>query len=348
MKSISKILVGAASVVALTVVSAPAAHAQCGAPQPFASVGLSMTFKQITIDTTGTDNTGKEIGRFWVANDSTRGNNFSGSCPSTNVDPLASWWDLCSLAATCGAAPSANRGINGSITALTCTANTCPDLVGDQLTVLVEEWAAGGPPGIGNTAFWVGFRVDTTQPVNASRNWDLSRVTGAVPANTTLPFLQFPTPVVTGSLRNLTGGVDTTNNYVDIGLNLHSAAGASNGAIADTATILSYDLCTFHGAGDPGRLRTNGWSCGSSVPYAGGAVTGNPFKVPCADAIDDTWVAIGMTFSGGAGPAVKSAMVGRAVQVECNPTIADPEPLKRPGLRPTQKKTGSTPTRSGR
>lgn len=350
MKSISKILVGVASVAALALMAAPAAHAQCGQPQPFASIGAAKAAQiQVSINTAGTDNTGKEIGRFWVSNDSTRGNNFGGSCPSTNADPLQSWWDSCGLAGSgCTATPTF-RGINASITGGSCLANTCPAIDGsDQMTFLVEEWGAGGPPGIGGTAYWIGFRVDVTA-TNANRFWNLARVTGNPPVNSTLNFLEFPTPQVTGSTRNLTGGVDTTNNFVDIGLNLHSASGAANTPIADGATLISYDLCTFHGAADPGRLRSAGWSCGSHVPYANGAVSGAPFKVPCSDILADTWVAVGVTFDGGAGPDVASALVGRAIRVECDPTIAEPEPLPRPGLRPTPKKGAtSKPVRSGR
>jgi hypothetical protein len=342
MKSLSKILVASACAALLAVAAAPVAKAQCSSAALFASIGnagaMQGGFKQVSVSTAGVDNTGKEIGRFWVGTNSGLGNNFAGTCPSTNtVDPSSSWWDLVG-----GTGP--DRGINGFFTGGTCTLNTCPDPGtgtgdGNQEVFLVEEWGPGGPPGVGGTAFWVAFRVDGTPA--AARIWDLSRVTGNPPVNTVLQFLEFPTPLVTASQRNVTGGVDTTNNYVDIGLNMHSGVGTTNSALPDNATVKAYDLCTFHGTtGDPGRLRTS-WNCTSSVTYTNAAVTGNPFKVACADVIGDTWVAIGVTFTGGAGPDVKSALVGRAIKVECDPTIADPEPVHRPGLRPTPKKGGT-------
>jgi hypothetical protein len=342
MKSISRILGGAALVAVLVMAAAPAAEAQCAPGQVFASIGLGTpmagSFKQVTVATAGKDNTGKELGRFWAAADSTKANNFGGTCPSTNLGvPADSWWDLVGT----------DRGISGGFTVGTCLLTSCPNPAAgaDQMVFLVEEWGPGGPPGVGGTAYWIALRVDGTPALG--RIWDLSRVTGNPPVNTVLPFLEFPTAQVTGSMRNLSGGVDTSNDYVDIGLNIHSGTGAGNVALADNLTATHYDICTFHGPADPGRLRSAGWNCSTSVSYDNGAKTGVPFKVACPTIVDDTWVAIGVTFSGGAGPAVKSNLVGRAIRVECDPTLAEPEPVKRPGLRPaTKKPVSGKPARS--
>jgi len=349
MKSILKVLAGAAVIAVLAVAAAPVANAQCAPAQVFASIGLfkpvSGGFKQVVVNTSGVQNAGNEIGRFWAAGNSGNANNFAGTCPSTAVSSLDSWWDLCANATNqCAGGATTFRGINGAFTGGLCTLSTCPNpgAGGDQMIFLIEEWGPGGPPGIGADAFWVAMRVDGTPA--AARLWDIARVSGNPPVNAVLPFNAFPVPQVTGSSRNLTGGVDTTNNYVDLGLNLHAISG-----VPDSASIVSYDLCTFHGPSDPGRLRSAGWTCTTSLPYTDAAKTGAAFKVPCADVINDTWYAVGATFNGGTGQPVKSAMVGRAIQVECDPTIAEPEPLKRPGLRPTApKKAASKPARSGR
>jgi hypothetical protein len=350
MKSILKVLAGAAAIAVLAVAMAPVANAQCAPAQNFASIGLFKPstggFKQVVVNTSGVQNAGKEIGRFWAAGNSGNANNFAGTCPSTNVAAtLDSWWDLCTNSVNqCAGGATTFRGINGNFTGGTCTLTTCPNpgAGGDQMIFLVEEWGPAGPPGIGQDAYWVAFRVDGTPA--AARLWDIARVTGNPPVNAVLPFNAFPVPQVTGSSRNLTGGVDTTNDFVDLGLNMHSIVG-----VTDAATVVSYDLCTFHGPGDPGRLRSAGWVCSASVPYTGAAKTGAAFKVPCAEITQDTWYAVGVTFNGGSGAPVKSELVGRAIQVECDPTIAEPEPLKRPGLRPTPKKpAASKPARSGR
>ena len=46
--------------------------------------------------------------------------------------------------------------------------------------------------------------------------------------------------------------------------------------------------------------------------------------------MNDTYIALGMTFEGGAGGDVQSALVGRATILECDPNLADPEPTERP------------------
>jgi hypothetical protein len=343
MRPICKILVGVTAVATLALLAAPAVQAQCATSQAFASVGSAMAAcagggcKQVSVSTAGVHNGGKEIGRFWVANDSARGNNFGGSCPSTAVITADSWWDVV----------GANRGLAGGITLGGCLANTCPsNVVGtDQMMFLVEEWGPGGPPGIGGTAFWIGMRTDPT-PTGSARVWDVARVSGVPPVNVTLPFLEFPKPIVTASSR-VGPNVSTTNNFVDIGLNMHASPVLS---VTDSASILTYDLCTFHGATDPGRLRSAGWSCttpgGGSIPYSNAAVSGAGFTVPCTDILADTWFAIGITFSGGSGPHVPSAMVGSAVQVECNPTIANPKPLDKPSFQPVPR--AKPAPRSGR
>jgi hypothetical protein len=58
--------------------------------------------------------------------------------------------------------------------------------------------------------------------------------------------------------------------------------------------------------------------------------------VPCNSQLKDSFIALGVSFDGGVGPDVPSALVGRAIQVECNPNIAVPEVKPRPGLTGTR------------
>lgn len=327
-----------ALVVAVAIATAPVAKAQCSPAQVFGSVGLAMGgAEQVDVTAGVAHNAGLEIGRFWAAANSNNANNFGGTCPSTNVVTADSWWDL--------VAGGPKRGIQGAITGGTCTASSCPSTVTDQMVWVVEDFGPTGPPGVGDTAFWIGFRVDSPGG-QAGRVWDLAKVSGNPTVNMTLPFLEFPTAVVTSSLRDtISGGVDTTQNYVDAGPNMHSATGAGNTPLPDNSTIVSYDICTFFGGGDPGRARQN-WNCDTHVPYANAGVVGNQFEVPCPNTVSDMYLAIGLTFDGGAGPDVLSSLVGRAIQVECNPDIADPEPMPhKPGIRPKKPAT-KTPART--
>jgi len=304
------------------VMTAPVATAQCAPGQVFGNTGLAMLgAAQVEVLTGAAENAGNEIGMFWRGDNSNFANNFGGTCPSTNVDGVSSWWVV---------TMAGNRGVSGGITINNCLANSCPGAT-DEMVWTIEEWGAGGPPGVGDTAYFIGWRVDAT-PADPARYWDLSRPTGEASLN----LLEFPVANVTGSLRAGTD-VNTTQAYADVGLNFYGQN--AGGAIADSATIKQYDVCTFVGASDPGRDRSS-WTCSQSVPYADAAASNVPVVVDCADTVNDTWVAIGVTFSGGAGPDVPSNLVGKATAIECDPNLADPDETVRPKIRP--KKTRRT------
>lgn len=316
MNSVCKLIL---TVAALAVIAVPAANAQCIPAQVFANTGLAMAgYAQVEVLTGTAENAGNELGSFWMANNSGFANNFGGGCPSTNAaDEASSWWVV---------TMAGNRGVAGELggggTVSPCQASSCPNVAEDEMIWLVEDYGPAGPPGVGDTAFFVAWRVDATPA--ESRTWDLARPTGAASLN----FLEFPIANVTASNRAGTD-VNTTQAYVDIGENVFGVN--ASGAIPDTASLVSYDVCTFVGADDPGRDRS-AWSCNQSVPYAGGPATGVPVTVDCADTANDTWVAIGVTFSGGGGASVPSKLVGKGTAIECDPNIADPE--ERPRIRP--------------
>lgn len=318
MKSVCKLILTAAAVAMIAV---PAANAQCIPAQVFGNTGLAMLgMLQVEVVTGTAENAGNEIGSFWAANNGAA-NNFAGGCPSTNTaDPASSWWVV---------TMAGNRGVNGALggggTVSPCIASSCPDVVADEMIYVVEDYGPAGPPGVGDTAFFVAWRVDAT-PAEA-RIWDLARPTGAANIN----FAEFPYAEVVSS--NKAGdNVNTTQRYVDLGLNVYGQN--AGGAIPDTASIVSYDVCTFVGADDPGRDRAL-WSCDQSVPYAGGDATGVSVVIDCSAQVD-TWVAVGATFVQGR----TSQLVGKATAIQCNPDLADPDLNQRPSIRP--KRTRST------
>jgi len=331
----------ALAAVALAAAAAPAALAQCAPAQHFASIGLAKpgqgAFAQVVVDTSLAEDAGHEIGRFWSAANSMEANNFGGSCPSTN--PVASadgWWQPCAKESQCNGGPPTHRGISGYLSGGTCTATSCPNpgAGGDQLVFLVEDWGAGGPPGIGAAAYWVAFRVDGT-PAPA-RLWDLGRVTGTPPVNATLPMRPFPVLQIKAAAKGPSAlSVVIVGDIEDLGSGMHSAVGDAGGAPPDSTTVKSYDLCTYFGPTEPGRLRSAGWNCNHSVPYQDAAAVGVYKELECPSKPQGFWeywwVATGITFHGGAGPDVQSTLVGRAIQISCE-TLAEPQP-RRPGVQ---------------
>jgi hypothetical protein len=310
MKSSFKVILSAAAVAAIVVMAAPAVNAQCAPAQIFGSTGLNKA-GMVQVELAGPVS-GHEVGSFWNAANSGTANNFGGTCP-------ASLWMAPRTA-------SGNRGISGGIGQSPCFANTCPT-PNDQMMFLVEDYGPGGPPGVGGTAYFTGFRMDSTP--GAARYWDLARAAG----NTAqvLPQLSYPDATVQTSARN-EPNVDTTQAYANIGLNFYGET--AGGPLLDSMSILSFDICTFHGPGDPGRDRSS-WSCSATVPYADAAVANVPVSVPCPNDGDDTYVAIGATFAGD----VPSRLVGKATAMECDPNLADPDAdlNRRPTVRPKKR-----------
>lgn len=310
MKGMFKILLGVMAVALVAAMVAPSALAQCPQAREFGMFGGGMAANKIRIDMSaaGTQNiTGLEIGRFWE--NGVPANTNSG-CPST-----PEWW-------VDAGAPQ--RSIRGFIASPTCTMTVCPG-VGASLNVVVEDETADG-----SNAGFIMFQVDET-PASA-RWWDLERTANAPPGSgttTIVPFLNFPTVQVVGSVGP-PPGTTVTNDYVDIAVNYHGAAGAANTRTPASTGIAAYDIMMSQGAADPGRSRAS-WMPLKQVNYTDASVSGDVIAVPCSgNPADDTFLAVGIEFVDG----VKSALVGEAVAVECDPNLADPEPkIERPNRK---------------
>lgn len=345
MKPMFKILLGVVAGALVLAVTAPPAEAQCGAgARPFASIGGAGTDNKFRLDPTGTNGVlGQEFGRFWQCSNSNEGNNFAvgdpqkkmgTGCPTQGgTQAGGGWWQV---------AQTTLRGIEGFIAGTGCAASTCP--AGD-LCVVVEDWAAGGPPGVGNGAFFVGFRTIETPP--AGRFWDLSRQCGPVGtgAQCQASMLPFPVPKITSATKAGVVRQLITDSDVDPAVNVYVHTPNVGPA---SALIASYDLMIHYGPADPGRDRNSGaWSPLAQLPYSDSAVSNTPVQVACDQGLNDAYIAFGLSFIGGSpGGPVPSQLVGAAIRVECGGDLAEPKPKK--GVRLDERPSRPTPPRAGR
>ncbi len=364
MKSMLKVLgVGVAAAVVLAV-TAPVAEAQCGTGvRLFQSIGGGSTTPKLFLNpaATGPGASGvltTAVGRMWQCNDSASGNNFDSASGAAKTMAAAGcnipsqvccatrdtlqggggWWQI---------AQTTLRGVNGAISGPGCNLSTCPS--GDECFV-VEDYDVNGPPGTNGSAYMAGWRVPET-PGN-SRYWDLGVFCGAQGSGTqcTAPFEEFPVPKVLSSSKSGTNRALTMDADSDPSGNVYIGV---DGQGPGSSLIKSYDLMVHHGAGDPGRDRnaTCGgppcWSLITSIAYADTATLGAGVSVPCPNPSPNAFIAFGLTFHGGGGAKdVPSQRVGRAIQIECNPNIADP-PKPRPTIRMDGRQEPSrTPERS--
>jgi hypothetical protein len=290
------------------------------------------------------------VGRLWQCDDSTKGNNFNAdpgktmAAPGCNIptevccatqDPLmggGGWWQT---------TQTVNRAVNGAISGPGCNLSSCP--LGDECFA-VEDYDVNGPPGVGGTAYLIGWRVPET-PGN-TRYWDLALFCGAQGsgADCTVPLEEFPVPKVLSSGKSGTDRALTMDSDADPAGNVYIGI---DGQGPGSGLIVSYDLMVHHGAGDPGRDR-NDVSCGgpcwsllASIPYNDTATLGAGIPVPCPNPAEDAWISFGVTFE----PDVPSQRVGRAIQIECDPNLVDP-PKPRPSIRIDERQNDRTPSRS--
>ncbi len=353
MKSMMKVLVGLAAVAVILAVATPAAQAQCGAgARLFQTIGggaatIKMGIDPAVVAPGSSAVLGTEFGRFWQCNDSASGNNFilgdaekkmappgSGRCASRDAAaPGGGWWQIFQ---------TTQRGVNGSISTAACQASTCP--AGDMCFV-VESFDTGGPPAVGGTAYMIGWRVSET-PADL-RYYEMTRFCGG--ASCTVPYQEFPRAMITSATKGAGGVRAIVMNAQDPSVNVY--VHTPNGGPA-AALIQSYDLMIHTGTSDPGRNRNatgcappnaggRCWNTLASIPYANAALNNQPINVPCDNISDDSLIAFGMTYAGGSpGGPVPSQMVGFAVQIECDPNLADP-PKPKPSIRvPTRSRGG--------
>jgi len=341
--SLSRIVLSIVSVAAVVAVSAPVAEAQCGAgARNFATIGGSGLVNLRVDPRTSAGELGDELGRFWQCDDSASGNNFipgdaekkmappgTGGCAST--DPAQAgggWWQV---------AATTMRGVNGLISGTGCFASTCP--VGDLCTV-VEDWGPSSPSGVYDTAYFVGWRSNETPP--DFRYWDFAKFCGS--STCVVPMERFPVPWVQSSHWDANGDSELViGSSDDPAVNVYVQTPAAGPA---SQIIQSYDLMMHTGLVDPGRDRNSGsWSLLASIEYADAALQSLPILVPCDISLEDTFLAFGLTFKGGApGGPVPSQLVGSAIQLECDPNLADPKPKPKDTFR--QRPERRTPPRS--
>lgn len=356
MKSIIRATLAVAAVLAMVAVTMPVAEAQCSTGvRGFASIGGGMAAPKARFDPAGFANAGQEIGRFWETGDSANGNNWTVdpnrlplSCPSQTGGPVSGpWWAV---------TQTTLRGIEGAISASNCTASTCP---GADMTYLIEDWGVGGPPGIGSNAGFVAIMTNRDPAgLVGGREWDLAKPVG--PDGSVAPMVEHPQVQITSSAKD-TNDVVINFDYADAGASVYVDNGSTT---ADTAAVAGVDLLVHYGPTDPGRARyatcgvqactnlgTAGdccWASVSTAPYVGGAIAGNSFTVDCGDRSTNAWVAAGVLFDGGGlDKDVASALVGRATQLQCDPTLAEPTQDIRPGYKQRRTPTRQ-PSRSGR
>jgi hypothetical protein len=318
MKALKILVVITALVVVVGVVSD--AWAGCAPARLFRSQGKPNNTANINFDPTGTDASGNQIGRLWDSDDANNSNNFTpGQCPAAN------FWILNT---------NGTYKIDAYHGSAECNPTGCP---ADNMTVVVEDYAAGGPPGINSTAFYLAFMVLET-PAN-DRWWDYGLIDG-LPTGTTLAMVEFPSVDITGSSRT-DANIQVNYNNTPQETNVHTWAESTE--YPTNRVISEWQLVKATGLGDPGRARSNGWVTIQTTPYdpLGPAAQ---FLVPCSDTNTDEYIAIGIGFNGGAAGVIDSALVGPATQLECDPNLAQPDhPVnvdRKPSATQIESKTG--------
>jgi len=300
-----KILVVITAVVVIAGLTTQA-WAACAPARVFRSVGAPVT-NNIKISAVGSAQSGPNvIGRFWDSDDMNNSNNGLAGPNFGSLCPPSVWW----LAA------GVNWKIDGQQGGTGCGAAGCP---ATNMTVLVEDYDEAGAPGVDGSAFYMGWMVEST-PASA-RWWDYGLVDGATAA-ATIPMLEFPNLIVTGSSR---AGQSITVNYQNLDqTNNNHTWQASVGDVYPTADVIrEWQLVKATGTSDPGRARALGWVTVQSTAYVPGGAPA-VFNVPCSSIATDEYLAVGIGFEGGTG-VIDSALVGSAIQIECDPNIAQPD-----------------------
>ena len=287
--------------------------AQCTPGRLFRSSGK--LGNNLDFDVTGTDNNGNQIGYFWDSDDANNSN--SGFAPDYGVRcPVNQWWAV--------RTPPNLMQIDGVQGAVGCAAAGmgCPT---NKLTIVVEDYAEGGPPGVYQDAYYAAYMVDETP---ASGRWyDYGNLDGIDETNAIIPMLPFPEVVIT-SVSIGGGHYSIAYNLVDQTDMVHSTHWAAGGGLFPTTAIIrEYQLVIASaiptGTVQPGRARSNGWVTIRTIPYVPGG-TPQTVSIPYPPTGTEHYLAIGIGFNGGAYGVIDSALVGRAFILP-EPILADPE-----------------------
>jgi hypothetical protein len=140
--------------------------------------------------------------------------------------------------------------------------------------------------------------------------------------------LPIPRPVVTGSTRVDSNTVNLSFSLADVAPAFHGESGTCVGFSAYN-TITGYRICQAEtSTGDPGRL-ASAYTCAAGPATALGGATVTNLPIDCTDTTppidNDRYVAIQLAFDGGAVTPYFSEYVSKAVRVECDPALAQPE-----------------------
>jgi hypothetical protein len=296
-----------------------AQSANCVPARKFASGGQPKPVANAVFDVTGTHNNGTVIGRLWDTDNGLNANNGLSSGENLNSlgESCTGFGCWCTPAEFWVLQPAGTYRVEEFLGGSTCPGAGCPVRA---LTVVIEDYDEAGPPGVGGTAYFVGMNVDDT-PVSA-RRYDYGLCNGST-ENTTYPMIEFPKVDIQSSSRGPNGVII---NYVNLNVedNVHGWYSASSEIPPTAETIAQWQLVQFVGDADPGRLREGNWDVVQTTDYNPGDAPAS-WEVECDDNPDlDSYVAIGIGFNGGAAGVVNSALVGEAIQLECDPNLAQP------------------------
>lgn len=324
MKGTFKVLMGLGVAAVIVAVAMPTSLAQCPTSREFGAQGNGGLTGRIKIDTSVNNfpNDGNELASFWQTEDPTKNNGGPHFGGDDTLCPAATWYQ------TGGMFLGTLSGIQGFIASPTCQMTACPD-VGGSLSVLVEDTTADGTQ--------AGFIYYQTQETPSFIRWydHCTTVAPGQPGScgtdgtfATHVFQLYPGIDVVSST-----GSDVTNAPPDGSGNVHVSVGGVPSP--EGLQIETYDICSFIGTQDPGRLRSAYTSC-TSFPYD---PAGMNQTIPngCQDIATDEWLAVGLTYSGG----LESAYVSGTTAVECDPNIADPD------KKPKRPKVQRRPQRAG-
>jgi len=317
-----KILVVITALVVIVGVTTDA-WAQCAQGRIFRSSGkFGNNFK---VDASAADDTTNQIGRFWDSDNAAFSNN---NLVDGSQCPANLWWLV-------GNNPG-ERLIDGALSVVPCLQSGCPT---SKLTVVVEDYGTGGPPGVNGTAFYSAWLTEETP---ASGRWyDYGNSDGAT-SLTIVPLLPFPEVEITGSSRNA-ASIQVNYDNVDQGSSVHTWNHALSQVYPTTDVIAEWQLVKATGTADPGRARALGWVTIQTTPYVPGGAPAS-FDVPCTNQVSDEFLAIGIGFNGGVSGVVDSVLVGPATRLECDPNLANPNDnqldRKRPSATEIQRSGG--------